>query len=141
MVFGNPLLLEWMYESIHGPLPPQHDMLLNPYLFAGWVGIFITGLNLIPIGQLDGGHLLYTLIGRSAHLVSYAILGSAVTYMVYTSNYSFALMIVLLLLMGPRHPPTADDSVPLGGFRILIGWLSLSFVIVGLTPEPLKVLS
>ncbi|MEO1996079.1 MAG: site-2 protease family protein, partial [Planctomycetaceae bacterium] len=48
MVFGNPLLLEWMYESIHGPLPPQHDMLLNPYLFAGWVGIFITGLNLIP---------------------------------------------------------------------------------------------
>lgn len=141
MVFSNPLLLEWMYAVVHEPLPPRHDMLLNPYLFAGWVGIFITGLNLIPIGQLDGGHILYTLIGRRTHVVSYAVLGTAIAYMIVSSNYSFVLMIVLLLLMGPRHPPTANDRVPLGWFRIIIGWLSLAFVFVGLTPEPLKMLS
>jgi len=140
MVFGDPLLLTWMYQYVHGPLPPQHDVILNPYLFAGWVGIFITGLNLVPIGQLDGGHILYTLIGRWAHLVSYLILGSAVAYMSYTGKYSFILMIVLLLMMGPRHPPTADDTVSLGWFRVLIGWLSLMFVVIGLTPEPLKLI-
>jgi len=140
MVFGDPLLLKWMYQYVHGPLPQQHDVILNPYLFAGWVGVFITGLNLVPIGQLDGGHILYTLIGRWAHLVSYAILGSVVAYMTYTGKYSFILMIVLLLMMGPRHPPTADDTVSLGWFRVLLGWLSLMFVVIGLTPEPLKLM-
>ena len=51
---------------IHGPMPPHHELQLNALLFAGWVGIFITALNLMPIGQLDGGHILYTLIGRRA---------------------------------------------------------------------------
>ena len=62
----NPLLVEWMIGWIKEPLRPGQDIVLNPILFAGWVGIFITGLNLIPIGQLDGGHILYCLLGRKA---------------------------------------------------------------------------
>jgi membrane-associated protease RseP (regulator of RpoE activity) len=106
-------------------------------LFAGWVGIFITALNLIPIGQLDGGHILYTLLGRRAHTVAVSVLAFAVGYMIFTGNYSYSLMVILMLMMGPRHPPTADDSVPLGTFRIVLGWLTLGFILIGFTPTPI----
>ena len=67
----------------------QYIIKRNPMLFAGWVGIFITALNLIPIGQLDGGHILYTLIGRRAHTVAIALLWGAVAYMIFTGNLSY----------------------------------------------------
>lgn len=135
--FGDPLILKWMYTAKHGPIPEGADVLFNPLLFAGWVGIFITALNLIPIGQLDGGHILYTLIGRHAHRVAMLLLWGAIAYMVYTRYYAYSLMVLLLLLMGPRHPPTADDNVPLGTGRIVLGWLTLLFIVIGFTPVPL----
>ena len=57
-----------------GPLKATEDVLLHPLAYAGWVGMFITALNLIPIGQLDGGHILYALLRRRAHLVAVALL-------------------------------------------------------------------
>ena len=97
-----------------------------------------TALNLIPIGQLDGGHILYTLIGRRAHTVAILLLTGAVGYMVYTGYPAYALMVVLLVLMGPRHPPTADDHVELGRGRVILGWLTLAFILVGFTMTPIK---
>lgn len=140
-VFGDPLLLQWMLEWIHGPKVPGTDVNLagNPLLFAGWIGIFITGLNLVPIGQLDGGHVLYTLIGKRAHYVAMGLLAIVVAYMVWSEYYAFSLMVVLLLLMGPKHPPTADDSVPLGWPRVILGWVTLSFIVIGITPKPLDI--
>ncbi|GAB4135140.1 MAG: site-2 protease family protein [Planctomycetaceae bacterium] len=135
--FGDPLILQWMAEYIHGPIPEGHDIMLTPLLFAGWVGILVTALNLIPIGQLDGGHILYCLLGKRAHLVAMAILWVAIVYMIATENIAYSLMIVLLLFMGPRHPPTRDDTVPLGWFRIILGWLTLAFIFVGFTPNPI----
>ncbi len=135
--FGEPLIFTWMFEWIRGPKPAGFEIMLNPLLFAGWVGIFITALNLIPIGQLDGGHILYTLVGRRAHVVATSLLMLAVVYMIYTANYSYSLMVFLLLMMGPRHPPTADDAVPLGWFRHVLGWLTLGFIIIGFTPTPI----
>src|SRR5581483_10593611 len=61
-VLGEPLLFSFLTHSLFGNLPPGTDVLLHPMAFAGWVGIFITALNLIPIGQLDGGHVLYALL-------------------------------------------------------------------------------
>jgi len=135
--FGDPLVLKWMYVARHGPIPEGYDVVLNPLLFAGWVGILVTALNLIPIGQLDGGHMLYTLIGKRAHMVATGLLWGAIGYMVYTHYYAYSLIVLLLLLMGPRHPPTADDSVPLGIGRIVLGWLTLGFIVIGFTPAPL----
>jgi Zn-dependent protease len=137
MIYGDPLILQWMIKYIHGPLADNETIMLNPMLFAGWVGIFITALNLIPIGQLDGGHILYMLIGRRAHKVAMGLLFSAVAYMLWSGQMSYMLIVILLFLFGPKHPPTADDRVPLGRMRIILGWLTLGFIIIGFTPTPI----
>lgn len=137
-IWGEPLILQWLVEWIRGPLPANAWLADNAWLFAGWVGIFITALNLMPIGQLDGGHILYTLIGRSAHRVAIALLVAAMLYMIWTHRIAYALMVVLLVVAGPRHPPTADDSVPLGTARIVLGWLTLAFILIGFTLNPIS---
>ena len=138
LVFGEPLILQWIVRWIHGPLASDQGLMLNPLLFAGWVGIFITALNLIPIGQLDGGHILYTLIGRRAHAVAILLMAAAAGLMIYFQYHAYALMLALLFLMGPRHPPTADDSAPLGPVRVILGGLTLAFIVVGFTPVPVS---
>ena len=138
IVFNRPLIVDALTQLIHGPLPEHHLLQMNAWFFAGWVGIFITALNLIPIGQLDGGHILYTLIGRGAHRVALTLLFGAVAYMIMSRQPAYALMVVLLFATGPRHPPTADDTVPLGFGRIALGWLTLAFLVVGFTPQPFE---
>ncbi|MFP6765406.1 MAG: site-2 protease family protein, partial [Planctomycetaceae bacterium] len=129
LVFGDPLILRWFYELHFGLLQAGEQVLLNPVLFAGWVGIFITALNLLPVGQLDGGHILYTLIGRKAHAVAWAVIFAATAWMIYSHDLAYVIFLVLLLKMGPRHPPTRDDTAPLGTARVLLGWLTLAFLV------------
>ncbi len=136
LMLGEPLLFKLLVLLTFGPLEPTQDIALHPLAYAGWVGIFITGLNLIPIGQLDGGHVLYALLLRRAHPVAMFALFAAVLAVAVFGYWGWSLMLFLLFLMGPRHPPTADDSVPLGLGRIILGWLTLSFVILGFTPQP-----
>lgn len=135
--YGDPLMIKWMAAAILGEYGPNQDIQLNPMLFAGWVGIFVTALNLIPVGQLDGGHILYTLIGKRAHVVAITLMFAAIGYMVWNQNFTYMLILFLLIFFGPRHPPTANDDVPLGWPRIIIGWLTLAFIILGFTPDPI----
>lgn len=137
--FGEPLILKWMITLVHGPLAENQEIVLNPMLFAGWVGIFITALNLIPIGQLDGGHILYTLIGKRANIAARLFLFSAIGYMIYSNEFAYSLLILLLVFFGVTHPPTADDTVKLGPMRTTIGWLTLAFFIVGFTVTPITI--
>ena len=133
---GEPLLFKLLAYWIHGPLPAGKTIVLHGLGYAGWVGMFITALNLMPIGQLDGGHVLYALLRQKAHVVASILLAGAIAAVLLTQNYQWSLMLFLLILFGPNHPPTADDYVPLGRGRIILGWLSLAFVIVGFTPTP-----
>lgn len=134
--FGEPLLFQFISRQVFGPLPPNTTVYAHPLCMAGWVGIFLTALNLFPISQLDGGHVLYALLRRKAHVISTMVLASAAAAVLLTGNYGWLLMIMLLTLIGPNHPPTANDSVPLGTFRVVLGWLTLAFVIIGFTPTP-----
>lgn len=136
LILGDPLLFRLLAYFTFGPLPEGQDIALHPVAYAGWVGIFITALNLIPIGQLDGGHILYALLLRRAHLVAQALLFAAVIGVVVWGYWGWMLMIVLLMLMGPIHPPTANDHVSLGIGRVILGWASLFFVPLGFTPMP-----
>jgi membrane-associated protease RseP (regulator of RpoE activity) len=133
---GDPLLFQMLVRWIFGELPPGHDVFLHPLAYAGWVGVLVTSVNLFPIGQLDGGHILYAILRRKAHLVSTAVLLAAFAAVIYTRSYQWSLMILLLMVIGPRHPPTANDDMPLGTGRIVLGWLTLAFIILGFTPRP-----
>lgn len=139
VTFGDPLLLKGMVWLKFGDLPPLHDVLLNPLLFAGWAGIFLTGFNLVPIGQLDGGHIVYGLVGQQAHRVSQAFLLAGVAYMAYFNHWNYILMVVLMLFVGIKHPPTTDDRRPLGWGRILLGWATMSLFFVCFSPFPITV--
>ena len=136
--FGEPLLLQWIIHWIHGPGLPGESFMITTLGLAGWVGVFITAMNLLPVGQLDGGHILYTLIGRKAHAVAFLVIAAGVAMMFIQGTYTFSLLFVLLMLTGLRHPPTANDSEPLGKGRTVLGWLTLSFLIIGFTPTPIS---
>lgn len=138
-VLGAPLLFHLLSKWVLGPMPDGYGMAMSPMAFAGWVGLFITSLNLIPIGQLDGGHVLYALLRKKAHKVASFLLFAAVFLVIWKYKYlwQWTVMLFLLLLMGPIHPPTANDDEPLGMGRTILGWLTLAFILVGFTPVPL----
>jgi membrane-associated protease RseP (regulator of RpoE activity) len=136
VMLGEPLLFKLLSFLTFGPLAENQDVLLHPLAFAGWVGIFITGLNLMPIGQLDGGHVLYALLLKRAHPLATFVLFAAVVGVALFGYWGWSLMLMLLFVMGPEHPPTADDSVPLVTARTILGWLTLGFVVLGFTPQP-----
>ena len=139
--FGDPLIFSWLGRLIVGPIPPGHDIWAHPVAFAGWVGLLVTSLNLLPVGQLDGGHILYALLRKSARPVALVVLvGVTIAVIVGMAIYHYPgwiLMLMLLLLIGPNHPPTDDDNVRLGPVRTVLGWLTLGFIFLGLTPMPI----
>jgi len=136
MTLGEPILFKVLNYLTHGPLADGQGIALHPLAFAGWVGIFITALNLVPIGQLDGGHILYSLLLRRAHPIAQLLLVGAMVAVVVWGYCGWTLMIFLLMLMGPVHPPTANDNMPLGTTRTVLGWACLLFVPIGFTPVP-----
>lgn len=139
MAIRPPPLMDWWLQAVH-PSTWQPGGVIwvgqaNALLVAGWTGLFFTGLNMFPVGQLDGGHITYTLLGRKAHWLARALMVLTFAYMAYSQNTLLLLMALLVMLMGTDHPPTSDDSVPLGWPRILLGWASLTIPLLCLTPE------
>jgi Zn-dependent protease len=139
--FGVPPLIAFLADELGRPIPTDRGIIFSdPMVFAAWVGLFITSLNLIPIGQLDGGHVLYALLRRKAHIVARILLYSAMFFVVlnFKSYYGWMPMLALVFfVLGPIHPPTANDDEPLGMGRTILGWLTLAFVIVGFTRMPI----
>ena len=143
--FRMPLLLDWFAKMTQVPGYQTGDIVflnqLNPWFVAGWVGMLVTGLNMMPVGQLDGGHVTYTLFGKTAHLIAQLAIVGAISYMVYHNNFMLALMVVLVLMMGPKHPPTLNDSVPLGIIRYVLGVASLSIPVLCFPPRVFEILT
>jgi len=137
LVFNEPLLLQWLITFFHGHVPNDHIIRDNPFLTAGWFGLFLTSLNLFPIGQLDGGHVFYAIMKRRAPMLSSFLFSLIIAYVFFSGNWIWAPMIVILYLMNPRHPPTQNDWMPIGLWRSILGWMTLAFIIVGFTPDPI----
>lgn len=134
IIFGDPLLAKWLIHWLRPDIPPGDELTMNPVYMAGWVGMFVTGLNMMPISQLDGGHVIYTLFLRKSRIIARAVLLSAISYIVITGQVTWVLMIVIVTLIGVDHPPTADDRVPLGRVRTVLGFLSLALPVLCFTP-------
>ncbi|MGO9112224.1 MAG: site-2 protease family protein [Thermoguttaceae bacterium] len=139
IVPGAPLLVKFIASLMHGPIPAGCFIDYNPIGFAGWVGLLITSINLIPIGQLDGGHILYGMFREKAHVASMVLLVLAISASIALRLTQWWLMLGLITILGTRHPPTADDSVPLGTPRYVLGILTLAFLFLGFTPVPMSV--
>jgi Zn-dependent protease len=128
LCFHNPLIFRLLIDLLRPGYPTPDFFYLNqfnPFLMAGWVGIFVTGLNMVPISQLDGGHVSYALLGRRAHVLARALIVTAIVLILVSEKYSWVVMLVVIILLGADHPPTADDRVPLGWPRRTLGWLAL----------------
>jgi len=108
---------------------------LNPYFMAGWVGLLVTGLNMIPVSQLDGGHVTYTMFGRFSHWIARGFILGGILFAMFVEGGSIWIpMLILVVIMGPSHPPTSDDNVPIGWFRYTLGGLSLLIPILCFPP-------
>lgn len=135
---GEPLLLQFFAWLVVGPLPPGKDIALDPVGFAAWFGLFITFLNLIPIGQLDGGHVAYALWGDHQRTMAVAL----VPVMLVLGMIGWPGWFVwagLAGLIGLAHPPVQDSHVALGRTRVWIGWLAFAIFILTFSPIPFSI--
>ena len=137
---GQSLLYLLMKRIVVGPIPPGHDVFLSPTALAGWTGLFVTSLNLIPIGQLDGGHIAYAVFGRRARYVSAITL--VTTLLLTLGSLSWILIAVIMLMMafflGLRHPHIPDEGRPLDGHRKLVALFAAVMFILCFTPVPIE---
>jgi len=143
-----PLLLRTIETAVE---PPGYEPgagvaanQANPYYVAGWMGLLITGLNMLPVSQLDGGHVIYGLLRKKAHWIARLFMVSAIAFMVYNHHLMeariWALMVLLVLFMGVDHPPTRNDDEPLGWFRYVLGWSSFAIPLLCFPAFALKFL-
>ena len=132
------LMFEWSHPGVESP-----DMVvfsqLTPTFVAGWFGLVVTGLNMAPMGQLDGGHVTYCLFGKAAHWIARVLMVLVIAYQVYMESMMFILMIIMIMAMGLEHPPTRDDSAKLGPVRWVIGIVSLIIPFLCLAPTIINV--
>jgi membrane-associated protease RseP (regulator of RpoE activity) len=136
---GDSILFSFLSQIILGATPSGSDILLHPVAFAGWIGLFVTSINLIPVGQLDGGHIAYALLGEKNIRLSIFLIFMMILLGLLSWEGWFVWS-VLLLILGLRHPPVIYWKAPLGGKRKFIGWLALVIFIVTFIPAPFKVL-
>ncbi|MGL4944395.1 MAG: site-2 protease family protein [Thermoguttaceae bacterium] len=139
LIFGDSILFTWLTHLIHGNFASDITLYVHPVGLAGWVGLLLTSLNLMPFGQLDGGHIFYSLCGKWAAVLSRVLFYAVVILVLWFRLWHWILLLVLITLMGISHPPTQNDSTPLGWGRRILGWATLAFVIIGLSPTPLDV--
>lgn len=136
MIFGVPgiqQVLEWFFF----PGVASSDIYLHPVGRAAWVGTLATALNLLPIGQLDGGHILYAFAGRWHKLLSRVFVVALVPLAFFAHTWSWLVWAVLLFFFALRHPVICDVS-PLGARRIVLGLLALVIFLLTFTVVPLR---
>lgn len=159
MLEGNSILYYYAKIAVHGqPLPNPltgEDVLMNQVTFAAWIGLLVTALNLLPVGQLDGGHTVYALFGRHSRLINMLALGGMAVLAVaglepiqawfpalqsIGFNGWFVWLGLIVFILGPFHPPALDDVTELDGKRRLIGYLVIAIFILTFVPVPFQIL-
>ena len=135
---GEPLLLQWLAWVIFGPIPDAYDIVLHPVAFAAWFGIFVTALNLLPIGQLDGGHVAYALFGHRQRTVAFTTIPILLVLGMWGWP-GWLLVAGLAGLVGISHPPVLDPETELGRGRRWVGWGAMAMFLVSFSPVPFSV--
>jgi membrane-associated protease RseP (regulator of RpoE activity) len=160
MLEGNSILYYYAKVAVFGKALPNpitgEDVMMNQVTFAAWIGLLVTAINLLPVGQLDGGHAVYALFGKRARYINLATLGAMTVLAIaglpqlqrvfpqlVSVGYSgwFLWLGLLIILVGPFHPPALDDVSELGPNRRLLGYVVIIVFIMIFVPVPLRPLT
>jgi membrane-associated protease RseP (regulator of RpoE activity) len=141
--FGEPLLFKLLSALFFGKVSEGSVLVLHPVGFAGWVGLLVTAINLVPLGQLDGGHIAYALLGRKARLLSKGVVAIFVVMGVffYVTWLIVAAVILFLWFKSKsrlKHPPVLDEDSPLDPKRRFLSVLVVVIFILSFIPDPVK---
>jgi len=144
IILGKSILFAFFNDVIAGGRLPMNEVYHFPFIFAGWIGLLVTAINLIPIGQLDGGHVLYALFRKKARTVGilFFIMLIILNFILIVEYFSFVWVlwiILIMLLIGFRHPPTMRDDIPLTKGRTVLGWVCLAILVLCFMPLPLYI--
>ncbi len=139
---GEPLLFRLAAWLVWGTVADGYSINLHPVAFAAWFGLLATALNLMPFGQLDGGHISYSALGRRSTVISLITIAVAIGLTFVSSSWLMItiMMMVMLLAFGPRHPSVIDETVNLNPARVAIALLSAVVFILSFTPVPIEAL-
>ena len=134
MNLGNSVIFAVLSRMVKGEIPAGHDIMLNPVAFAGWIGFFITAMNLIPAAQLDGGHISYALLGKRHALVARGVFLTLICFGLIWLGWIIWAMLIIVFGLG--HPAPVDDVTPLNRKRKLIGIAGFIILILTFVPCP-----
>lgn len=132
---GDSILLWLMNQLVVGEVPPGYDVIIHPVGFAGWIGLLVTSLNLLPVGQLDGGHVVYALMGEKQKKISKIVFAGLLALGIFGWE-GWLFWALLLWIMGFRHPPPLEWWVPLDRRRKVLGWVTLAVFALTFIPVP-----
>lgn len=136
ITFGNPLLVQLLAHWLR-PETPLSELLLNPIARAAWVGLLATALNLLPAGQLDGGHIVYALAPERHRALSLGVILALIPLSYRWPGWM--MWALLLLVIGFRHPPLLDRHQPLNPSRRIWAWIGLGIFLLCFTPVPFTI--
>ena len=134
---GDSLLFSLISYLVIGHVPKNYDVVLNSVAFAGWFGLLVTAFNLLPVGQLDGGHIIYSILGKKAETLGKALLVVLLILGFFWPGWFF--WSALLIILGFRHPPPVYDFIPLDRKRKILGAFILLIFILTFIPVPIEV--
>jgi membrane-associated protease RseP (regulator of RpoE activity) len=137
LALGDSLVFQLLTRLALGVSSSEVTILLHPIALAGWFGLFVTFLNLLPVGQLDGGHVVYALLGRRHRWVARAGLVTIIG-LAFMGWHGWVMWAILVTLLGLDHPPTIDDT-PLDPARRVAAWLTIGLFAITFMPVPLTV--
>jgi len=133
-LYGESILMRLSTLWLIGAAPVGQYYILTEAAFAGWVGLLITAINMLPIGQLDGGHVVYGLLRRQQHRLGK--LAVAALLLLGFQSFMWWIFAAFGLLFGMSHPPTLDDRMPLDRTSLWMGWIAVGILVVSFTPIP-----
>jgi len=142
--FAEPLLLQIIGYVVVGPVPSGMTLTINTVGVAAWFGLLVTVLNLLPIGQLDGGHILYALLGQQARYVSWAVIGALLVLGLLGLVWpgwgwpGWILWAFLGWLSGRRQPTVLDQQAPLSRYSQVIASIALAIFVLCFMPIPIQ---
>jgi membrane-associated protease RseP (regulator of RpoE activity) len=138
---GEPLLFKFASWLLWGAQPDGYSLNMHPMAFAAWFGMLATALNLFPIGQLDGGHVSYSVLGpRYSTYVTFAMLCVAVGLAFFAASWIVwtGMIVLMLVLFGPRHPRVFDEETPLDVTRLWLAAFAVVMFVLCFTPAPIR---